>query len=96
MLIKNYAFSSGIHTCGVLSVGVHFLGVQHVKATVILLLQYQSIPIPQSIAKYQSWIGNMLHVPHSIQLMCPNWGHFLILESMEEEHLNRITNSQFM
>ena len=70
MPVENCAFSSGMHTCGILSVGVPFLGAQHVKPAVILLMQYQSIPIPHSITKYQSGIGSMLCVPHSIQLVC--------------------------
>ena len=41
MPIKNCVFSSGRHIYEILSVGVPFLGVQHVKPAVMLLLQYQ-------------------------------------------------------
>ena len=78
MPIKDCVFSSGRHIYGILSVGVPFLGVQHVKLAVILLLQCQSFPIQQSNAKYLFGIGNMLLVPHPIQLLCPNQGHNLL------------------
>ena len=78
MPIENCVFSSGRHIYEILYVGVHFLGVQHVKLEVILLLQYQSSPIPQSNAKDLFGIANMLLVPHPIQLSCPNQGHSLL------------------
>ena len=67
-------FSLGRHIYEVLSIGVPFLGVQPVK----LLLQYQSSPIQQSNAKYLFGIGNMLLVPHPVQLLSPNLGHNLL------------------
>ena len=78
MPIKNCVFSSGRHICGILSVDVPFLGVQHVKPAVIRLLQYQSSPIQQSITKFLFEIGNMLLVPHPIHLLCPNQSHNLL------------------
>ena len=48
MPILNCAFSSARHIYGILSVGVPFLGLQHVRPEVILLLPYQSFPIQQS------------------------------------------------
>ena len=74
MPIENCVFSSGRHIFEILSVGILFLGVQHVKRAVILLLQYQSSPIQQSNAIYLVGIGNMLTVPHPILLFCPNQG----------------------
>ena len=62
MAILNCALSSGRHIYGILSVGVPFLGVQHVRPEVILLLQYQSFPIQQSKAKFQFGID---YVPWS-------------------------------
>ena len=79
MPIRSCVFSSGRHIYQTLSVGVPFLGVQHVKPAVTLLLQYQSSPKQQQCnAKYLFGIGNMLLVPHSIQLLYPNQGHILL------------------
>ena len=78
MPILNCVFSSGRHIYGILFVGVCFLGVQHVKPAVILLLQCHASPTQQSNAKYQFGIGNMLLVLHSIQLLCPKQGHNLL------------------
>ena len=78
MQIKKCVFSSGRNIYEILSVGVPFLGVQHVKPEVILLLQYLSSPIQQSTAKYLFGIGNMWLLSHPIQLMCPNQGHNLL------------------
>ena len=55
MPILNCVFSSGRHIYGILSVGVPFLGVQHVRPEEILLLQCQSSPIQQSNAKILIW-----------------------------------------
>ena len=56
--VLNCVFSSGWHICGILFVNVPFLGVQHVRPAVILLLQYQSSPIQQS--KQNSYLGLMI------------------------------------
>ena len=53
MPVLNCVVSSGWHIYGTVSVGVPFLGVQHVRLEVILLLQYQSFPIQQSNAKFK-------------------------------------------
>ena len=78
MPILNCAFSSGKHIYGILSVGVPFLGLQHVRPEVTLLLQDQSFPIQQSNAKFQFGIDNMLPGLHQVHLLCPSQGHSLL------------------
>ena len=74
----NCVFSSSRHIHGILYVDVPFLGVQHVRPEVILLLQYQSFPIQQSNTKFQFRIDNMLLGLHQVHLLCPNQGHSLL------------------
>ena len=69
MPIKTCVFSSGRHIYDILSVGVPFLGVKHVKPAMMLLID---------IAKFLFAIGNMLPAPHPILLLCPNQGHILV------------------
>ena len=71
-------FFSGWHICGILFVNVPFLGVQHVRPEVILLLQYQPSPIQQSNAIFLFGIDNMLLGLHQVHLLCPNQGHSLL------------------
>ena len=77
MPILNCAFSSDRHIYGILSVGAPFLGVQHVRPEVILLLQYQSFPIQHSNTKFLFGIDNMLLGPHQVHLLCPSQDHNL-------------------
>ena len=76
--VLNCGISSGRYICGILFINDPFLGVQHGRPEVILLLQYQSSPIQQSNAKFQFGIENMLLCLCQPHLLCPSQGQSLL------------------